>query len=302
MVSFDALYRSFFGSSVEVAPEYLLLSLPIAWLAYKLGRRSGGFWRWLLPRRIYAHPSHRLDLVLFVIGRLLAFSGIFTRLSAAPLVAAGVVRLIGRDPAAPPLLGPVALALLMWVLSDFLLYWIHRWFHHLRPLWPLHAVHHSAEVLTPFTAFRQHPGALLVSSVVYSVLIGAAQGVLVGTLDPDTTIATIAGINAFIVLAHAALANFQHSHVWISYGRVLEHVFISPAQHQIHHSTDPAHYGRNFGTMLALWDWMFGTLYVIRGAEDITFGLTDRDDAPLATHRLGPVMLSPLRRMIGARP
>jgi sterol desaturase/sphingolipid hydroxylase (fatty acid hydroxylase superfamily) len=78
-----------------------------------------------------------------------------------------------------------------------------------------------------------------------------------------------------IGFAFAALgANLRHSHVWLSYGRALEHVAISPAQHQIHHSADRRHFDRNFGSALAIWDWLFGTLYVTRERERLTFGLS----------------------------
>jgi hypothetical protein len=35
-----------------------------------------------------------------------------------------------------------------------------------------------------------------------------------------------------------------------------------PAHHHVHHSANPKHFNKNFGSCLALWDWMFGTLYV----------------------------------------
>ena len=55
-------------------------------------------------------------------------------------------------------------------------------------------------------------------------------------------------------------ANLRHSHVWITYGRIMERLLISPAQHQIHHSKNKVHFDRNFGVVLAIWDGMFGTL------------------------------------------
>jgi sterol desaturase/sphingolipid hydroxylase (fatty acid hydroxylase superfamily) len=30
----------------------------------------------------------------------------------------------------------------------------------------------------------------------------------------------------------------------------------------VHHSANPKHFNKNFGSCLALWDWMFGTLYM----------------------------------------
>jgi sterol desaturase/sphingolipid hydroxylase (fatty acid hydroxylase superfamily) len=133
------------------------------------------------------------------------------------------------------------------------------------------------------------------------VIFGVVFGLMVGTFTPDLTIGEIAGANAFVVLANLTVSNFHHSHIWISFGPVLERIFISPAQHQIHHSIEPKHFNRNYGQALALWDWMFGTLYVIREREVVTFGLDDKADAPLMTHRLGPILIDPLIRMVRPR-
>ena len=63
--------------------------------------------------------------------------------------------------------------------------------------------------------------------------------------------------------------------MWLSYGLVLSHIFISPAQHQIHHSIEARHFGHNVGFALAIWDWMFGTLYVPKERETFDMGLGD---------------------------
>jgi sterol desaturase/sphingolipid hydroxylase (fatty acid hydroxylase superfamily) len=56
---------------------------------------------------------------------------------------------------------------------------------------------------------------------------------------------------------------------------------MSPAHHQIHHSRNPAHFNKNLGSCLAVWDWLFGTLYVPAAEpEKLAFGVEpDRPDA-----------------------
>lgn len=299
------LYVSFFGSDVVIAPEYMLVTIFIGWIVYRLGRghgdRSRGFWHWLTPRDIYRHKSTRVDIELFTLSRLMVFLGFFGPVTLTTGMALAVARLTGGGPTAPPALSPLALAFLLWLVSDFAIYWMHRAHHQIRLIWPLHAVHHSAEVLTPITAFRQHPLAIVNATLVSTLLIGTAQGLLIGALDPGALVAEVAGVNAFAVGSRLALANFHHSHIWISYGPVLERIFISPAQHQIHHSVDPAHHNRNFGQTLALWDWLFGTLYIIRGHENLRFGLEGEAEAPLMTHRLDQLLINPVRRLWPAR-
>ncbi len=291
------MYSALFPADITVAPEYLAAAVVLGWLIYRATGRTGGFWRWLAPAEFYRHPSLMLDLRLFLIGRALALSGVIGRLSATTLVATSIAALFATSPDGPTSLSPVVLALLLWIAGDFTLYWIHRVFHRSRLIWPLHAVHHSAEVMTPLTAYRQHPVGLLLASVGYAAIIGVFQGLLIGTLDPSATVTEIAGVNAFIVFGNFAMSNFHHSHIRISYGPVFGRLFISPAQHQIHHSTLPAHHDKNFGTFLAVWDWMFGTLYPPKPDEVVTFGLTGERDAPLRTHMLGPSFWSPLQRM-----
>ncbi len=298
---FYDIYVGFFGSGSVVAPEYLLLACACAYGVYRVQRIKGGFWRWLVPAQIYLHRSHRIDLSLLAIGQVLSLVGVFAKVSLTSLIAVWVATALPQPLIAPQSLSPMALGFLLWLPGDFASYWTHRLYHRWSAIWPLHAVHHSAEVLTPFTTYRQHPLSTLLSTALQSAIVGLVQGILVGTLAPDVTIAEIAGVNAFVVLANAAMAALQHSHVWLSYGPILEHLLISPAQHQIHHSRLDAHHGRNFGTTLALWDWLFGTLYVIRGREDLSFGLDGVAEKPLMSQQLWPILADPIRRMMRAR-
>ncbi|WP_417270556.1 sterol desaturase family protein [Celeribacter sp.] len=300
----DYLYQALFSAHVLIAPEYIVATLIVVWLYYRLelrrGRATRGFWAWATPARIWRHASTRLDMQLFVIGRGMVALGIFGRLSLITVIAVAVSRALSPTTSAA-LIGPVAVAFLMWLASDMTSYWMHRAFHQLRMIWPLHAVHHSAEVMTPITAYRQHPLALVLSAVVQTAALGLVQGLIAAFLAPDTAAATFAGVNLFAMAANFAMANLHHSHIWMRYPAWLERVVISPAQHQIHHSTLPAHYNSNYGQTLALWDWAFGTLILSAGHEQPPIGLTDPEDAPLMQHDLASTFLSPLKRIVRLR-
>ncbi|MEM6759992.1 MAG: sterol desaturase family protein [Pseudomonadota bacterium] len=302
METLHNLYTAFFGADVLIAPEYLLLSLGLAFVLYRSRSVEGGFWAWALPKRIWRHPSHRVDMQLFIIGRLLVFVGLFNKISVTTLTAIWVAGIVGGAGLSGGTISPWALALLLFLAEDGTLYWLHRLYHRHKLIWPIHAVHHQAEVMTPITAYRQHPLSLVLVTVVVSGCVGIAQGLVIGLVDPSTTIATVAGINAILFTLSLIFANFRHSHIWISFGPVLERVLISPAQHQIHHSVDPAHHNRNFGETLALWDWMFGTLALAPRADaGLQFGLTDEHGrpAPGAGH-LGHTMWKPFRDIAAA--
>ena len=62
-------------------------------------------------------------------------------------------------------------------------------------------------------------------------------------------------------------ANLRHPHVKQKYPHFLEYLFISPYQHQIHHSSNTAHFNKNMGSDLA-WDWFFGTLVLSKKVKN----------------------------------
>ncbi|HZD52231.1 MAG TPA: sterol desaturase family protein [Woeseiaceae bacterium] len=167
--------------------------------------------------------------------------------------------------------------------ADLERYWMHRLFHRIPVFWEFHKVHHSAEVLTPVSFYRVHPLQNLVTSFAAALVIGSVTGIFVFLFPDELSPLTIFGVNAGRFAFNLFGANLRHSHIWLSFGRLAEHVFISPAQHQIHHSNHPRHFDRNFGSQFALWDWMFGSLYLANRRERIVFGLGDEENRRLST-------------------
>lgn len=270
-----AIWGAFVSPALRIWPAYLVTTLLICAVIYHRRKVGQPFWQWLLPKAIWLHASHIVDVKLFVLGRVIAVSGVaslFFLHLATTLVVAGALR--GEWSLALEV--PTwAAAVLILIVSDFGAYWVHRVHHENRVLWPFHSVHHSAEVMSPITVYRKHPIYDLIADGVGGVFTGALQGVFIGLFLAPIDPLTVAGVNAGYLLFNTLGANIRHSHVWLGYGRVLEHVFISPAQHQVHHSCDPRHFDKNYGEVLAVWDWMFGTLYVCERQEDLVFGLAD---------------------------
>jgi sterol desaturase/sphingolipid hydroxylase (fatty acid hydroxylase superfamily) len=228
---------------------------------------------YLFPRRVWLNPSALLDYRFIAVDRTLI---------AAVLAGAATLGLIEKgedlardltwsEPAAPGVL--VAYTVVLLVTEDFFRYWMHRWMHVVPWLWQFHKVHHSSIVLTPFSLYRSHP----VNSLLNAARSGAAAVLVTwafaSAFPGDLSVLSILGVNAGRFLFNLLGGNLRHSHVWISFGRRLSHVFISPAMHQIHHSARPLHWGRNFGSQLAIWDWMFGTLFVPPRRERLRIGL-----------------------------
>lgn len=270
----ESIIRDFAGASVRISPAYILVTVLIAFIIFRARRTEGRFLAWLLPKRILFHRSHWIDFQLFLTGRVLTATGVFGAVSLTTVVASIVLIGLGRGDE-DGRLNPALVAILIALVNDFGVYWIHRWHHRIPAVWPFHAVHHSAEVLSPVTVYRKHPVYDLISQLGRSLLIGLLQGLVLALIAGKVETAVIASANAVYVLFHATGSNLRHSHIWLRYGTVLEHVLISPAQHQIHHSRNLRHRDKNYGEILAVWDWMFGTLYVPKGKEDLEFGLSD---------------------------
>lgn len=163
-------------------------------------------------------------------------------------------------------------AFVLFVVNDFTKFLVHFSFHHVPFLWPFHAVHHSANHLTPLTLYRIHPIEFVLNS-----LRGFLVSVLVSTLFVylfvnNISVFQIMGVNLFVFIFNLAGSNLRHSPFYLGFGR-LERLFISPAQHQIHHSVDIRHFDKNFGSALAIWDGLFKSLLLSKKEQVSGFGL-----------------------------
>lgn len=174
-----------------------------------------------------------------------------------------------------PILFAVVFTILTALLKDLGFYFQHNLMHRVPFLWEFHKVHHSASVLTPFTDNRVHPMDLLSMPYFSGILLGTLQALLDFFLTSDLSMVSILGINALIFAYYSIGYNLRHSHIPLSFGWHLSHVFMSPSQHHVHHSKDEKHYDKNFGSVFSFWDWVFGTLYVSKKSEKFDYGLSD---------------------------
>ena len=97
------------------------------------------------------------------------------------------------------------------------------------------------------------------------------------------------------MLHFATFHHLRHTGVWIAATGWLGRLVHSPAHHQIHHSTDPAHFDRNMGYALSVWDWVFGTLWVPERRGRVRFGV--EGEAPYAG--LVDTLVRPLKAAAG---
>jgi creatinine amidohydrolase/Fe(II)-dependent formamide hydrolase-like protein/sterol desaturase/sphingolipid hydroxylase (fatty acid hydroxylase superfamily) len=177
----------------------------------------------------------------------------------------------------------LAITLIFAAVADFSLFLCHFLQHRIPWLWEFHKVHHSAEVMTPITVFRMHPIDNILVFSMGGLLSGLALGGALFLMDHNVVFYNVAGVNIVLILFYLLGYNLRHSHIWWSWGPFFSRIFISPAQHQIHHSSAPEHFDKNLGFTFAFWDGLFGTLYVPKTKENINFGLGAEENEKFST-------------------
>jgi sterol desaturase/sphingolipid hydroxylase (fatty acid hydroxylase superfamily) len=161
---------------------------------------------------------------------------------------------------------PVAAQLaLFFVTHDLYIYWFHRLQHSSPVLWRIHEAHHSVKDVDFVAGSRSHPLEILVNQTVeYApiVLLGA---------HPD--VALVKGV------LDATWGMWIHSNVGVRTGP-LQYVLNGPEMHRWHHSSRFTGVGFNFGTKLAIWDWLFGTAYLPYLRETAIASRAELGDVP----------------------
>ncbi len=147
------------------------------------------------------------------------------------------------------------------VLTDFLLYWIHRCFH-TRLLWRFHAPHHAAQQVDWTTSYRFHPVNIFLQPTFVSVLM-----VFLG-IAPE--------VIAFFIPWDVFSAPLVHANVRWTWGP-LKYVLASPVFHRWHHSVDPVHGQRNFAPTFSFFDLIFGTFSMPDDRGPAAFGIDEPD-------------------------
>jgi len=160
---------------------------------------------------------------------------------------------------------PMALqAILILVISDFVLYWLHRMFHR-GGFWNYHAVHHSSEDLEWISAARFHPVNLLLGT------IGVDVALLLAGFSPSALV-WLAPFNIF----HSA---FVHANLNWTLGP-FRYVLATPVFHRWHHTSPERGGDRNFAGTFPVWDLLFGTWFMPAGRLPDDYGIVEQASFP----------------------
>ena len=204
-----------------------------------------------LEYRIPARPHWRhpateklvvlgIAVVSFMVGG--AASGLYETYLTAPLDAIRATLHLDLWPHHWPL---VPQALLVFFLSEFIWYWIHRAEHRWTPVWRLsgHGAHHAFKKLNAINAGANHPIELfliVLPAIFVDLLFGvgaAAYGAVLLTLVQTAVVHSNLRLNSIVI-------------GWL---------FTTNAWHIRHHSADLAESNTNYGCAAIVWDRVFGT-------------------------------------------
>lgn len=273
----------FFDASKRVFWPALLGSalFALCWLRWSSGLSVAKLCRRLVSRDYLLHPSSRLDFVLWCANSVVRLLLIAPLLISQTVIVIATIKLLTWAFAVGPQwqLSVMTLAVIysicVFVIEDYSRFWVHRLLHKNPYLWLFHQVHHSAEVLTPFSLYRIHPIEIMIAAWRNVMVVGVVTGVFAYVFKGQINGLHLLGVDAFGLLFTLMFANLRHSHIALGFGP-FEWLFISPAQHQIHHQYQHGQYRLNYGSALALWDRAGGSWRGSKDMDSSPFGLNRR--------------------------
>lgn len=174
---------------------------------------------------------------------------------------------IGRQPA---LLQIVEIMFL----TDLVQYWIHRAFHRVPFLWNFHAVHHSAQTMDWMAGARMHFVEILVlrgTTVIPMYILGFSP----------------LALQAYILIVYVH-STFIHANVGWNFDH-LGRFLVIPRFHHWHHGIEKEAIDVNFAIHFPLFDRLFGTYHLPKGAWPTGYGV---GRAPRASYLLAAVPVS----------
>ncbi|OKH99751.1 C-5 sterol desaturase [Streptomyces sp. CB02923] len=159
---------------------------------------------------------------------------------------------------------------------DLTIYVYHRMTHRVRMLWAGHQVHHSSQYLNVSVALRRKWAQWFEKLMWLPLPLLGVPPVLVFTMHS----------------VHLLYGLFAHTEKIGKLPKFIEAVFVTPSHHRVHHGSDPEYLDKNYGSILIVWDRMFGTFQP--ELHRPTYGLTQQID----THGIWQIQWHEFSRML----
>jgi sterol desaturase/sphingolipid hydroxylase (fatty acid hydroxylase superfamily) len=154
----------------------------------------------------------------------------------------------------------------LFLIQDFLKWCVHNLLHRVPALWSFHKVHHSVEIMDWMGNMRYH----WVEVIVYNGLL----------FIPLSFLGFQGSLFYWIGIIEITIGHFNHSNIKLNI-KWLGYFFNSPRMHIWHHAADdPEAINKNFGIVLSVWDWIFGTAYMPPNRTPQRLGFDDLPTYP----------------------
>lgn len=212
--------------SVYILPGAIVIMLLWELVCPRAGSRPERLRRW--------RANGALGITAYVLGRSIAGAGFVGLALWGERHGVGILNMVDL-----PAWADMAIAIAM---LDFVIWAQHAAFHAIPFLWPLHRVHHCDDTLDVSTAWRFHPG-----EIVISLAVKAAAVIAIG--PSALTVVVFA-----LLLAVSAMFNHAHIRLPNRLDRVLSLLIVTPDAHRVHHGLERGLDRTNYGFFLNVWD------------------------------------------------
>lgn len=146
--------------------------------------------------------------------------------------------------------------LALFMSTDFVWYWYHRFAHQVNLFWAAHVVHHQSEEFN-FTVSAR--------ITVFQAIIRTGFWAILPIIGFPASMVTT------LLLCHGLYPFFIHTRTIGKLG-LLEYILVTPSHHRVHHGSNPHYLDKNYGDVLIIWDKLFGTF--APEVEEPVYGLT----------------------------
>jgi sterol desaturase/sphingolipid hydroxylase (fatty acid hydroxylase superfamily) len=152
--------------------------------------------------------------------------------------------------------------LVLFVVEDFSYYWSHRASHRIKFMWFSHASHHNSPILNLSTGLRNSWFGGLIDWPFWVPMVALG-------FHPICLMAVVGVVSAWDFMTHTPYVGKLPG---------FDFVFNSPSNHRVHHGKNPQYVDKNYGSVLIIWDRMFGTYEP--EVEKVEYGVVDAPARP----------------------
>ena len=146
---------------------------------------------------------------------------------------------------------------LLFLGEEFCYYWYHRACHDIRWFWCIHAVHHSPNEVNLSVGFR-----LSYLDNITGILLFLPLALAGFRISSILEMYALCGLYQFFI--HVS---------WVPKLGWLEYIFCTPSAHRVHHDNSGHYRQANFGSVLIIFDRLFGTYQEERDDISASYGL-----------------------------